>query len=344
MDLRYRDLQDGIYLDKCNLSSQPDFSDVRATALDLTENSIHILFEQFLPQGIQVLDYSYNYIHDDGLPDWWPNTLEELYLTNNCITNHDDDILWPEHLKVLSLSKNPLQYMPQDLPDTLEKLFLDRTEITRIGRLPPNLKTFSADGARLRSLPKQLPATLEKLFLQRNFLNSQLPRNWGMNLQVLNLEKNKLRCFPKNLPDSLRILKLSYNDIPSIPDNLPENLVFLAICHNKVRTVALSKRTKPIQCVYLANNQLTVKLRDEQVRRNIQWSSSILEGDNWTTAEYAHSAKTIQKQYRLFRLKMILRTWRKLAKMKEELQASAMHPSRAGQFENVSTEWDHWGC
>jgi len=343
MDLRNRDLPDGIYLDKCNLTSQPDFSDVHATALDLTENSIHILLEQFLPQGIQVLDYSYNYIHDDGLPDWWPNTLQELYLTNNCIKNYDDDLLWPDSLKVLCLSKNPLQIAPTELPNSLEKLFLDRTEISRIGRLPSNLKTLSVNGASLRFLPKELPVTLEKLFLQRNFLVS-LPRNWGMNLQVLNLEHNKLRIFPKNLPDSLRVLKLSYNNIASIPEKLPENLVFLGMCNNKLRSVSLSKRTKPIQCVYLKNNQLTISIREQQVKNDLQWALSILEGDNWTTGEYILSAKVIQKQYRLFRLRKILRTWKKLAQMREELLATAMQPSRAGRYEDVSPEWNHWGC
>jgi len=344
MDLRNRDLQDGIYLERCGLVTQPDFSRARATHLNLAENSIHILLEQFLPEGIQVLDYSYNYIHDDGLPDWWPNTLEELFLTNNCITNHDDEFLWPDHLKVLCLSKNPLQSIPGDLPNTLEKLFVDRTEITRTGRLPPNLKVFSAKDARLRHLPKELPATLEKLYLQRNFLCSQLPRDWGLNLQILNLEKNKLRRFPKNLPDSLRVLQLSYNEITSIPDKLPENLVFLSICDNKVRTVGLTKRTHPIQCVYLKNNQLITKLGEEQVKKDIQWALSILEDENWTTAEYILSAKVIQKQYKLFRLKKILRTWKKQAQIREELLATSMHPSRAGQYENVSPEWNHWGC
>lgn len=341
MDLRYRDLQDGIYLNRCDLRAQPDFSTTHTPLLDLAENNLHTLLEQFLPQGIQVLDFSYNYIHDDGLPDIWPNTLQELYLTHNSICNYDNDLEWPEDLKVLSLSKNPLQHMPS-VPQTLEKLFLDRTHITRTGRLPPNLKVFSAESACLRFLPKELPGTLEKLFLQRNFL-SQLPRFWGMNLQILDLEHNKLRVFPKNLPDTLRVLKLGYNTISSIPETLPENLVFLGISHNKIRSVALSKRTKPIQCVYLTSNQLTIQLREEQSKRRIQWASSILEEDNWTTREYSLSASTIQKQYRVFRARKILRTWRKLAKMKGELLASAMHPSRAGHYENISPEW-HWGC
>jgi Leucine-rich repeat (LRR) protein len=344
MDIRNRELQDGIYLDRCNLSSQPDFSEIQATALSLSENSIHVLLEQFLPQGIRILDYSYNYLHDDGLPDWWPNTLEELYLTNNSISNHNDELLWPDTLKRLCLSKNPLQMMPSDLPNSLEMLSVDKTQITRVSRLPMNLKIFSAEGACLRFLPRILPDTLEKLFLQRNFLASQLPRHWGTHLQILNLEKNKLRVFPKNLPDSLRILRLSYNDISKIPEELPENLTFLSISHNKVRTVALTKRKTPIQCVYISNNQLIVKLKQEQVKQKVQWASSILEEDNWATGEYGLSAKRIQKHYKLFRLKKILRTWRKVALMKEELLATAMQPSRAGHYENVSPEWNLWGC
>jgi Leucine-rich repeat (LRR) protein len=160
----------------------------------------------------------------------------------------------------------------------------------------------------------------------------------------LNLERNKLRRFPKDLPDSLRVLKLNYNEITSIPENLPENLVFLGISNNKVRTVCLSKRTNLIQCVNLTDNQLIHSIRDQQTKRSIQWASSILEGDNWTTDEYQMCAKQIQKYYRRFRLKKIVRTWRNLSKIKEELLASAMHPSRAGHYENISPEWGLWGC
>jgi Leucine-rich repeat (LRR) protein len=343
MDQQNRDLQDGIYLNKYGLSTQPDFSQVQARALDLAENSIGILFEQFLPQGIQVADFSYNYIHDDGVPDWWPDTLEELYLTGNSIRNQDPVFWSARNLKVLCLSKNPLQHLPGHLPFTLERLYVDKTQIKRTGLLPPHLKVFSAAGACLRSI--RIPRTVEKLFLQRNFLQSaHLPRDWGTQLEILNLEHNKLTHFPKGLPDSLRVLKLSYNDITSIPETLPEKLTFLAISDNKIRSVALTKRKTPIQCVYLTNNQLTVVLKEEQEKKNIQWASSILEEDNWATDEYSVFARTLQKAYRNYRLKKILRTWRRLARMREELQASSMHPSRAGRFEDVSPEWGLWGC
>jgi Leucine-rich repeat (LRR) protein len=343
MDLRNRDLQDGLFLDKCNLTSQPDFSDVHARALDLAENSIGVLFEQFLPQGIQVVDFSYNYIYDDGLPDWWPDTLEELYLTGNSIRNQDVNLWSARNLKVLCLSKNPLQHLPGHLPFTLERLYVDKTQIKRTGLLPPHLKVFSAAGACLRSI--RIPRTVEKLFLQRNFLQSaQLPRDWGTQLEILNLEHNKLTHFPKGLPDSLRVLKLSYNEITSIPEDLPEKLTFLAIGHNKIRSVALTKRKTPIQCVCVMNNQLTVVLKDEQAKNNIQWASSILEEDNWNTDEYSVFARTLQKAYRNYRLKKILRTWKKQAQIREELLATSMHPSRAGQYEDVSPEWNHWGC
>jgi len=345
MDLRNRDLQDGIYLDKCNLSSQPDFSGVHAEMLYLAENSIHILSEDLLPQGIQLLDFSYNYIHDDGLPIQWPATIQEVYLTSNSLCNYDNNIVWPAFLKVLCVSKNPLEQMPLALPETLEKLYMDRTHLKHITKLPSNLKVFSIENSYLRSLPRELPEVLESLFAQRNFLASSfLPRNWGCSLQILNLEMNKLTEFPKHLPNSLRVLRLNNNNISHIPDVLPENLVYLTISNNKVKTVHLSKRKKPLQFVYLTNNQLTQRVQDQQALQRIQWASSIIEDDNWTSLYHTQSAKKIQTKYRRFRLKKILRTWRNLAHVREELQASAMHPSRAGQFENVSPEWGLWGC
>jgi Leucine-rich repeat (LRR) protein len=345
MDLRNRDLQDGIYLDACDLSSQPDFSNVHAGCLTLAENSIHSISDDCFPQGVQILDFSYNYIHDDGLPFQWPDTIEELYLTHNSICNYDDDTLWPDHLKVLCISKNPLQQIPSDLPESLEKLYLDRTQLKQIQKLPSNLKVLSVESSYLRSLPKELPHGLEKLFAARNFLHSTLlPRHWGFSLQVLNLEKNKLIEFPKNLPNTLRVLRLNNNNITQIPEALPESLVYLTIANNKVRKVQLSKRKKPIQFVYLANNQLTQSIQNEQEQKQIQWGTSIIEVSNWTNDVYIASAKTIQAKFRNFRLKKILRTWRKLGHVRQELQASAMHPSRAGQFENVSPDWGHWGC
>jgi Leucine-rich repeat (LRR) protein len=345
MDLRNRDLQDGIYLDACDLSSQPDFSQVRAGCLTLAENSIHSVSDELLPRDVQLVDFSYNYIHDDGLPFQWPGTVEELYLTHNSICNYDDDTQWPAHLKVLCVSKNPLQKVPSALPESLEKLYVDRTHLRHIQTLPSNLKLLSVESSYLRSLPKELPHGLEKLFAERNFLHSTLlPRHWGFCLQILDLEKNKLTEFPKNLPSTLRVLRLNDNDITHIPSDLPESLLYLTIANNKVRCVDISKRKKPIEFVYLTNNQLTQSVQTEQEQKHIQWGTSIIEVSNWTNDSYRACAKTIQTNFRNFRLKKILRTWRKLAYVKQELQASAMHPSRAGHFENVSPEWGRWGC
>lgn len=343
----YRNIQKGIFLDKCFFKTQPDLSNLQTTCLVLSNNMINVIHTDFLPANLTIVDFSTNYIHEDGLPSIWQDSLQQIYLQNNCILQMENE-QWPRNLVTLQISQNPLTQCPNNLPASLQELYMDETNITEVkqNQLPANLKSFTARRCYLNTLPKRMPNTLVKLLVNENFLASKhLPLMWGTQLKVLDLENNKLKEFPKHLPHSLEILRLSRNKLTHIPGELPEHLNYFTIAHNRIRRIEIQHRKKAIQFVFLTNNELTMSLLDVQEKEGIRWASSIIEDDNWTTVKHINASKQIQNAWRKNKFRKIIKTWRQVHRYRDELLGAAMHPSRAGRFEDISTEWSlHWGC
>jgi hypothetical protein len=59
----------------------------------------------------------------------------------------------------------------------------------------------------------------------------------------------------------------------------------------------------------------------------------------WVGVHYHFSASVIQRKWFKYRLKQRLRTWRRIGIIKDDLVALAMHPDRAGTFQDISREW-----
>jgi Leucine-rich repeat (LRR) protein len=334
-----------LILSHIDLDYMPDLSQVNETTIYLEKNDIHIVFSEYLPERIAKLYAGYNRLSSDGLPNEWPVGLEEIHVDHNYIQD-TDGIDWPENLKLLNLSGNPLKYWPNGLPDGLQTFFLNKTDITMVDPLPSGLKQFFVRSAKIKHLPTALPEGLQILIASNNFLrSSRLPQDWGSSLQQLNLSKNSLTSFPKGLPNTLRILALDDNQINEIPSDLPQNLEILLIRGNKVQKIQIEARTKPIAWVMLDDNQLTESVRDYQEKKKIQWANTITENWNWNQQIHHKAATMIRKKWRSYKLRRRLRTWRKTSQVKTELQQVSMHPSRAGRFENISSEWGWgWGC
>ena len=322
-----------LLLKNCNLQIQPDLSRSNATNLSLAGNSIYTIFNEYLPRNLTRLDLGNNYLADDGIPFHLPDSIEELLLDSNHF--HElDGIHWPTSLRLLILDNNCIRTLPTGLPNTLEKLLVRYTHIKEITTLPANLKELIANHTLINKLPKTI--NLEILEAHSNHLPSKgIPFNWGTNLRILNLSSNRLTAFPSNLPDSLEQLFLNDNQIQSVPE-LPLNLQVLSIGHNRVKTIELKKRVQPLSYAQLTNNNLVFSVMELQIVSNeTLLSKSIDEGDNWYLPNYLVSATMIKRLWRRFRLLKTLRTWLKTARVKQELLATSMHPSRFGQFENV---------
>lgn len=332
-----------LHLADSDLITLPDLSWSTHKKLILENNDIRVIFPEYLPQGIQMLEAGCNLIHSDGLPFDWPESLERIALGYNSIQDVDG-IRWPGGLKQLYLESNPLKIWPSPLPEGLQVLSLNKTDIHDAEPFPLGLKELFIKKARLRQLPPCLPDSLEVLNASYNFLrSSRLPSYWGCNLKQLNLSKNSLTSFPSGIPDSVQVLYLDGNKITEVPAGLPENLRMLFVRKNKLRTITIEPRKNPLKLVRLDDNELTVSVRDYQKNKKIQWSNTIKESYNWNEEIHHTAQKTIKTKWRIYRLQKRLRTLKKTAILREELQQVSMHPCRAGHFENISSDWG-WGC
>lgn len=334
-----------LYLANIRLESMPDVSAIQKKQIHLENNNISVLYSEYLPPCCETLNASTNNLHSDGLPFFWPPSLKHLSLGYNFIQD-TDGIRWPEDLKTLELNNNPLRSWPEGLPETIERLQLSKTDLVDVEPLPRNLKYFFANSSRIRQLPTALPDSLEVLFVNSNFLrSSRLPQHWGHGLKQLSLSRNHLKQFPTGLPDTLEVLILEDNDLTEVPTGLSTNLRILFLKGNKLRKVAIDNRRKPIDLVDLTDNELVESTSDYQEKNRISWATNITESRNWNEQRHQIAAIKLRRVWRSYRLRSRLRTWRKTSIVKKELQQTSMHPSRAGRFENISTDWAWgWGC
>lgn len=324
-----------LQLKNCNLQTQPDLSRSQASRLSFAGNSISAFFAEYLPPNLQHLDLGNNYLAEDGIPFVLPDSIEELLLDSNNISRLDG-IHWPTSLRTLILDNNCIRTLPGGLPPTLEKLSARHTNIQQIQTLPPNLKQLLVNFTLLTKLPRRIH--LEILEAHTNHLSSMsLPTDWGLRLRILNLSNNRLKEFPRSLPESLEQLHLQYNLIELVP-TLPSALQVLLIGHNKVKNIVLTKRKTPLAYLQVTNNQLTFSLVELQLMNDdFTWVKTVDEADNWCGLNFITASELIKRAWRRYRLRKTLRTWLKTARVKEELIATAMHPSRYGHFEEVTS-------
>ena len=324
-----------LQLKNCNLQTQPDLSRSQASRLSFAGNSISAFFAEYLPPNLQHLDLGNNYLAEDGIPFVLPDSIEELLLDSNNISRLDG-IHWPTSLRTLILDNNCIRTLPGGLPPTLEKLSARHTNIQQIQTLPPNLKQLVVNFTLLTKLPRRIH--LEILEAHTNHLSSMsLPTDWGLRLRILNLSNNRLKEFPRSLPESLEQLHLQYNLIELVP-TLPSALQVLLIGHNKVKNIVVTKRKTPLAYLQVTNNQLTFSFVELQLMSNdFTWVKTVDEADNWCGLNFITASELIKRAWRRYRLKKTLRTWLKTARVKEELIATAMHPSRYGHFEEVTS-------
>lgn len=332
-------------LTKGDLKTFPDLSFVAKEEFHMNYNFVQVVPEDFLPQGIKLLNLSYNCIGSDGLPGIFPNTIQSLELDGNRIRDFRDVQQFPSNLKSLSVYDNPL-YSLEDIYSilSLEILNVGRTNLETIGLLPRFLTHLLASKCyRLRMLPNRFPSTLRVAILNDCSLRyAGLPGNWGLTLEELNLSHNTLERFPRNLPPTLKILNLTHNRIRELPEDFNQQFPHLEICmlaFNKLRSVPVKNRIRKLLFVDVRKNELISSLEDKNRAIERTWAVTISEEQNWMEQIHSLGASVIQKNWRLATMKRRLRTWKRTRGIKEELMCVSMMPERVWQTDVISKEW-----
>ena len=329
-------------LENTNLATVPDLSNQLHEVLSLKHNYLCVVPEDFLPRGLKKLFLDYNYIRSDGLPIVFPDSIEELSLDYNILLDTRDVAHFPGNLKKLSICHNPLTTFVNLCIDSLEELTVEKTQLDTISLLPRCLQVLRAQCNYLTMLPNRFPTHIQVIHLDHNCLRyAGLPSYWGTALKELHLSHNKIDRFPRNLPPTLEVLNLSENRITEIPASLQAlpNLQVLSLAENKIRRVHIEIRRRPIAFVNLSNNELTVSL--DELNREIEsrWANVVLEEKNWTTRAHQKAASCIQKNWRVSRIQVRIRTWKRTKVVKEELFCVSMMPERVWQTDTISNEW-----
>ncbi|MFX1451966.1 MAG: leucine-rich repeat domain-containing protein, partial [Promethearchaeota archaeon] len=174
--------------------------------------------------------------------------LENLYLTENRLSNLPTSIGNLKNLQVLELGDNHLNELPIE-----------------IGNLR-NLKELNLDHNVIQYLPETI-SKLEKLEILSIWGNQlrNLPKNMNEMhlLRVLGLSFNQLDNFPKLAAEfpNLEILDLSNNKLESIPENIHylKSLKTLWLNNNPIKNVSESISTlRNLTDLYLVNTPIAI--------------------------------------------------------------------------------------
>lgn len=330
-------MPDSLDLSHLDLLDAPALWTHSIRALNLSRNRIHGLWDESMPQGLEELDLTENHLQSDGLLMFWPPTLRSLRLTYNPFTVLDFVEGWPVTLRELCLDHTNLRRLPAGLPDSIEVLSIDCTDVESLPTLPAGLKSFSAVACRLRSLPAAgFPAVLESLSLYDNFLTSKALGAAGplpAALRSLDLGKNRLTEWPRGLPAGLRTLHLQRNRIRAIggPGAVPTSLELVALTHNSLFDVPS----------WLADRRATFwLLSDNALLEPAPRLPTILDAQRqWFDMAHLMAVSRIQRAWRCGRARRRLAALRRCRYLRPELLALSMHPDRAGSFEDISREW-----
>jgi len=296
--------------------------------LNAAGNRIYVLWEESIPPAIQDLNLEDNCLGSDGLIDW-PSSLVKLNLSKNPFTSVDQSFFSANFLlQELNLSNTNLRGIDV-LPPNLRILNVSNTDIEVIPTLPASMVRIEARNTRLQSI-QPLPPNLEYAdFSSNNLRSGNLPSSWGKSLKTLILSRNKLTHWLKKLPPTLVTLNLARNSLTEI-GVVPENLQLLNIRMNKLYSVPES---------LLKRKGLLLILSGNCIATDIVGPGVLAAESQWNEPIHRATVMRIIGLWRRARLRKRLRALRRNGILRDELFALAMHPDRAGSFENVSVQW-----
>lgn len=147
----------------------------------------------------------------------------------------------------LCLANLDIDYLPEDLPNTIQLIDVRGTMIRKLpNKLPTTLQTLICHGAFLDELPP-LPASLKKLDVSAtNIKDLKVPPF----LTWLDISGTDLREIP-SLPNTLSFLACSDMEIDTLPD-LPVGLTTLTCTNTNIRRIQSVPRY--LRNIYLNDN------------------------------------------------------------------------------------------
>lgn len=311
------------------LQALPPLSGRRTKVLRVSQNAIRLLWAEDFPRDLEELYAEGNRLIDDGLLVDWPQSLRIIDLTDNPIRYLEHTQWWPQNLRVLTLSYCDLRGTLAALPAGLEILRVDHTALEEIRTLPRGLRELHATSTRLERLPREFPAGLIRADLSRGRLTSKaLPCRWPAALEHLDLHGNSLAQWPRGLPAGLKHLNLSGNRITEI-GALPVGLRTLHLGKNYIREIPAALAAHHTRYTIQDNCLVAAPL-----------GNCLAAEEQWNTPFHIAAARLIQAHWSVYRLKKGIRIWRRIAALKWEMIATAMQPARAGRYEDISPEWN----
>lgn len=108
-----------------------------------------------LPTQLRVLHLSGNCLKYAGLPRFWGNALEELYLDRNELTRMPQNL--PASLRILNVANNSIQQVQAPLPENLEVFCAVYNRIQDVGPVVPRKKPIVLVDVRCNLLTESLP-------------------------------------------------------------------------------------------------------------------------------------------------------------------------------------------
>ncbi|XP_008318924.1 extracellular matrix protein 2 isoform X4 [Cynoglossus semilaevis] len=230
----------------------------------------------------------------NGIPN-----LEWINLKKNKLTSASIDPMVFKGLKKLRrlyLDGNLLEYLPSNLPPTLQELKISENKLRRIdensfkdlsslvilelegnllseGHVDPlafaplvQLSYLRLGRNHFRTIPQGLPASLLELYLENNMIEeiSETVFNQTRNLNMISLRHNRLdetRIAPLAWFShrNLESIDLSHNDLYLVPSYLPTSLVHLVLVGNKIERIpgyVFAHMDPGLEYLYLSYNKL----------------------------------------------------------------------------------------
>ena len=193
-----------------------------------------------LPDWIMYLDLSYNSIY-------------ALYKGSS------HDYVLPKSLKVLNLSFNKLDFVPDNIPKGLVGINISNNTVKYIPKLPETTEVINASHNTIKWFDQELP-NLQKLNLSYNHLYYFRFDRLKDKISILDLSHNQLKEITGDIiPESIKILKLAENRITKLP-TLPASLEELDVSDNKLKEIPNYPVTLKVLDV---NSNYIEKLGDE---------------------------------------------------------------------------------
>ena len=190
--------------------------------LDLSYNQIRQISN--LPKSLKVLNLSYNKLKKiENLP----KGLKVLTATNNKIR----EVVLPKKLKRCDLSHNKLSFFPKS---NIQNLNLNNNLFVEVS-IEGHIQNLSMQENQIKKIIKT-PENLETLYLSFNQIKKI--NNLSNQIQHLYLEDNLIKKI-ENLPTSLKTLYLPYNQIEHLYQ-IPLSIECLNVNNNLVKKIPKS--------------------------------------------------------------------------------------------------------